>query len=248
MSRSGTDARPVRATSVLADAVSVYRRHFRLVAVSAIPLFTVVGLMGLVLHAAEERLHEEIAGTELVPLLLFVLLASLIRSLGTVLYAGFLDELVGAELDGRPLPSLRAAIKDLPVGRLIVADVIVSVVVGVGAALAVVPGLVAFTFLGIVGPIINIERRTVIEGIRRSITLVSTRFWTAAVLLVPLLLLEHAAETWFVLSVQGTPLLASIGLGVGLGLTAGAGLALIEVVLAHRLMRADRGGEPARAT
>lgn len=237
MSRTTTD---LRVRDVVGDAWSIYRRHFAIVAGSAIPLFAVIGILGIVVHVLEEELAPDIRTAEAVAILALVLVSSLARSLGGVVYAGFLDESVGAELDGRPLPTVSEVMRRLPYARLLAGDLIVTFVVAAGSALFLLPGLVAFTLLGIVGPLINIEGHGVVPAIRRSMHLVSRRFWTAFVLLAPLLVIEHATETAFVLSVDGTPLLASIGFGVVLGLSVGAALGLVEVVLAHRLMRADR--------
>jgi hypothetical protein len=66
-------------------------------------------------------------------------------------------------------------------------------------------------------------------------------------LLIPLAFVEHAVEGWFVLTVEGVPVVSSIVLGVVLGVTIGATVGLIEVVLAHGLMRADRAAA-SRAT
>jgi hypothetical protein len=244
--RERDDAIEPTVRGVLADALAIYRLHTARVALSAAPVFALVGAAGLVVHSLEERLHGDAGADRIVVLLALVVGAGLVRSLGTVVYAGFLDEVVGASLDGRPLPSTAEALRVLPLGRLIVADVVTTIAIGVATGLAVVPGLALFTLLGIVGPVINIERHGVASAIRRSVSLVRRRFWTSAALLVPLLLLEHAVETWFVLAVEGTPLLASIGFGVVIGLTVGAALGLVEVVLAHRLIRRDRA--LARAT
>ncbi len=165
------------------------------------------------------------------------------RELGAFLT--FLDEAVGADLDGRALPTMSEAIRELPYGALLLADVVTTIAVGVATALLVLPGLALLTVVGIVGPVINIERRGVRDGIRRSVALVARRFWTSAALLVPLVLLEHAVEGWFVFAVDGVPLLASIALGTALGLTIGATLGLVEVVLAHGLIRADRAASRA---
>lgn len=235
----------VTVRGVLAAALSIYRRHFLRVALSAVPVFAAIGAIGLVIHALEEEIAHGGSGLRIGGLLLLVIGAGLVRSLGTVLYAGFLDEAVGADLDGRALPTLSEAIRELPYGALLLADVVTTIAVGVATALLVLPGLALLTVVGIVGPVINIERRGVRDGIRRSVALVARRFWTSAALLVPLVLLEHAVEGWFVFAVDGVPLLASIALGTALGLTIGATLGLVEVVLAHGLIRADRAASRA---
>ena len=231
---------PVTISGVLTGALAIYRRHFLRVALSAVPVFAAIGALSLGILALEVQLAHGTDGTRFGAFLLLVIGAGFVRSLGTVVYSGFLDEAVGADLDGRTPPAIFEAIRDLPAGRLLVADLVTTIAVGLATAFLVLPGLAVLTLVGIVGPVINTERHGVRDGIRRSVSLVSRRFWTCAALLIPLAFVEHAVEGWFVLTVEGVPVVSSVVLGVVLGVTIGATVGLIEVVLAHGLMRADR--------
>ena len=82
----------------------------------------------------------------------------MLASLGTTAYAGVLDELVGSVIRGEPRPTIGRAIKGLPMWHLIGADVIASLLIGLAAALGILPGFVLAATLGIVGPVVNIER------------------------------------------------------------------------------------------
>ena len=64
---------------------------------------------------------------------------------GVVVYAGILDKVVGAHLHGHPRPQVARDLGVLPLGRLVVADVVLAVATLVGLALFVVPGVVVFT-------------------------------------------------------------------------------------------------------
>ena len=82
--------------------------------------------------------------------------------IGWVLYAGL--RLAGrADHFGRAELPVRKVLRELPYGRLIVADVVVTALVVVGIVLFVIPGLVVLTLFGIVGPIID-ERPGVLRG------------------------------------------------------------------------------------
>jgi hypothetical protein len=74
-------------------------------------------------------------------------------------------------------------VRTLPWVRLAVADVIAAVLIGVGLLLLVIPGLVVLNFLAVLGPVIEIERRTVLAALRRSMRLVRQHFWWVAVLI-----------------------------------------------------------------
>ena len=52
----------------------------------------------------------------------------------------------------------------------------------VGLLLLVIPGLILFNVLALVGPVIEVENRKVMAAIRRSIHLVRGHFWSVALL------------------------------------------------------------------
>jgi hypothetical protein len=92
--------------------------------------------------------------------------------------------------DGRP-PTLREISRRLAYGRLIAVDLIYSALVVAGIALLVVPGALAYVWLGLAGPVVEIERRGVREAFARSARLVRGRFRLVFAVLVPL---ELASE------------------------------------------------------
>jgi hypothetical protein len=83
-------------------------------------------------------------------------------------------------------PSLRTIARTLRYGRLIAVDLVYVVIVAVGLLLFVVPGVLAFVWFGLAGPVVEIEHRTVWGALRRSWTLVRGRFWTVFGVLVPI--------------------------------------------------------------
>jgi hypothetical protein len=160
--------------------------------------------------------------------------------LGTVLLSGLVCGLVGATKHGRERRTFGGTVRSLPWKRLIVADILVTLLVIIGLVLVVLPGLAALTLLAVVGPVIEIEDRRVLSAFRRSIHLVRQHVWLVILLgTVPLSLAaeletvapepDRAGEIAEFLLIRG----------VAMGLVE-ACLALLLVELCHQLMDSDR--------
>jgi hypothetical protein len=146
--------------------------------VSAIPLTVEIdslnlgsGLLALGLLAAALAL----VGTSLV---------------GEVFYSGAVAVSLTRSVDGRPF-SLREISRHLDYRALIAVDLIYSVLVIAGLALLVVPGVLLYIWLGLAGPVVEIERRGVRAAFARSARLVRGHFWLVLAVLVPI---ELASE------------------------------------------------------
>jgi hypothetical protein len=173
--------------------LSAFARIWRLY-ISWAPLLLLLGAavfipVGL-LHAVAETVEHHgvefgtvaaIAGT-----VLAVVLLAITGLLGEVFYSGALAALMTGEHDDHQPPSLGEIAREVQYGRLILVDLIYAVVVGVGFTLLFVPGVVAFVFLALAAPLIEIEDRSVRGAIRHSIRLVRGRFWTVLAILVPI--------------------------------------------------------------
>ena len=67
--------------------------------------------------------------------------------------------------------------RELRYARPIAIDLIYVVLVAVGVLLLVVPGVLAFVLLGLAGPAVELEDRSVRGALVRSFRLVRTDFW-----------------------------------------------------------------------
>ena len=169
--------------------------------------------------------------------------AATLAMAGVVFYAGVLDKIVGAHVHGHPDVPLGDMWRVLPLGRLLAADVILAVAVLAGTALGVIPGVIVLTFGALVGPVITIEDRGVVEAFRRSSQLVRSAFWLTLLLVTLPLEIEqavlHAIDYAAVFDHPVVPALLLNGL---LGAVVGSFVGLVEVVLAHDLIIRSRGG------
>jgi hypothetical protein len=168
--------------------------------VSWAPLLLLIGLIVFVpvglLHALAGDIEKnaiefgsvaEIAGTALALVVL-----AIIGLLGEVFYTGALAALMTGEHGDHEPPSLREIAREVEYGRLILIDVIYAVVVAIGFIILFVPGVLAFVFLALAAPLIEIEGRGVRDALRHSIRLVRGRFWTVLAVLLPIELIGDA--------------------------------------------------------
>jgi hypothetical protein len=116
---------------------------------------------------------------------LAVLLLVVTGLLGEIFYTGAVAIALTHPHDGEP-PSLREVAHMVRYGRLIAVDLIFGIAVAAGTLLLVVPGVLAFVYLGLAAPVVEIERRGVRDALLRSVRLVRGRVWLARAVLVPI--------------------------------------------------------------
>jgi hypothetical protein len=105
--------------------------------------------------------------------------------LGEVFFAGALSLSLTHPEHDRP-PPLGHLARRLSYGRLIALDIVYVVVVAIGLILLVAPGVAAFVLLGLSGPAVELEHRTVRGALARSYRLVRADFWLVFWVLVPI--------------------------------------------------------------
>lgn len=160
--------------------------------------------------------------------------------LGAVFLSGFLSRLVGDPAHGQEEASLGQVIRTLPWGRLLAADVLVSLIVIVGLVALVIPGLAAMTFLALVGPVIEMEGPKVRAALRRSAHLVRGHFWVVFLLVaLPVELESELASFSPHLTTWQSVLEALAVRGLAEGI-AEAAIGLVVVKLTFRLIAIDR--------
>lgn len=131
------------------------------------------------------------SGFELVATLLAVLALAATGLIGEVFYTGAVSISLTHPRDGHP-PSLREIAGMISYGPLIAVDLAYGAIVAIGLALLVVPGVLAFVWLGLAAPLVEIEKRGVREALARSARLVRGKFAVVTLVLVPIELLGDA--------------------------------------------------------
>jgi hypothetical protein len=230
---------PWSVREVLAAAARAGRRHLRVIVAVAVVVSTAGALAEILLDEFVDRadVSASVAGD---------LSASAVSILGTVLLSGFLCRMVGEAEHGQESATVLQVVRHLPWWRLIRADLLVVVVVVVGLVALVIPGLVAFTLLAVIGPVIEIEDRKVYAALRRSVRLTRSRFWTVALLATLPVILASTLESFIPHPHDVAEILEVLAVrGIGEGLIEAA-IGLILVELCYRLIVLDRVREAAK--
>ncbi len=166
--------------------LSLYRAWAPPLLLLGVVVFVPVGLLHalaatLDAHSIELGSVAEIAATAVALLVL-----AITGLLGEVFYTGAVAALMTGDHESHEPPSLTEIAREVEYGRLIAIDLIYAIVVAIGFILLVVPGVLAFVFIALAAPIVEIEGHGVRDAIRRSVRLVRGRFWTVLAILLPI--------------------------------------------------------------
>ena len=229
----------LRFRPIAAAVVHTARRHaWRILVVSiAVSAVTVAAEL-----AADHLLDQADVTTAVVG----AVSTSTLSLLGAVFLSGFLCRLVsstehekaGQAADGS---RIRDVLRSLPWGSLILADLLATLIIVAGLVALIIPGLIAITLLAVVGPVIELEHRSALAGLRRCVQLVRPHFWPVAAFGTLPLLLANGIVAFLpdpsgTTDVVTTLVVRSVGEGI---LESVVGLLLVE--LCYRLIAAERG-------
>lgn len=148
-------------------------------------VFVPLGLIDAIAVHLDIRSLDLGNGLELVAIATATLALAGTGLLGEVFYSGAVAVALTHPHDGRP-PSLGEIAARLDYRRLVAVDLLYTLLVSVGILLLVAPGVAAFVWLGLAGPVVEIERRGVRAALARSMRLVRGRFWLVLGVLVPI--------------------------------------------------------------
>jgi hypothetical protein len=151
----------------------------------AAAVFVPLGLLHAIAIDAEIGSFGFSNGLKLAGAALAVLAIVGVGLIGEVFYAGAVAISLTHPKEGRP-PSLREIAAMVNYGPLIAIDVIYVVLVGLGMVAFLVPGILAFVWLGLAAPVVEIEHRGIRAALRRSIELVRGKFLLVALVLIPI--------------------------------------------------------------
>ncbi len=229
---SGKRAGPrVGVGGVLAAAARAGRRYWPRILPVTIAVSLVTAVIEIVVEEYVDRANSSLS-------IVADISASGVSLLGAVFLSGYICRLLSDERDDDT--GVLAVLRTLPWGRLAGADLLVSAIVVVALLLLVIPGLVAISFLGLTGSVIEVEDRRVIAAMRRSAHLARGHFWTVALLVT--LPVALAGEIDAAAPEPGTwhGILANLGIRGLAEAIAEAAIALVLVSLSKRLIELDR--------
>lgn len=174
-----------RLTSTYGQIWRTYRGWASSILLLAAIVFIPLGLLNsLTLHVELDALNIT-NGVKLAALALAVGAITLTGLLGEVFFSGAIAVSL-THPHGEDPPPLREIARRLNYGRLIAVDLLFVAIVALGLLLGLLPGLLAFAWLGLAGPIVELEERSALAALRRSLELVRGNFWLVFGILAPI--------------------------------------------------------------
>jgi hypothetical protein len=159
----------------------------------AVLVFVPLGLLDALSLQVDVESLDLTSGIKIATLMLAVGAVTMTGLLGEIFFSGAIAISLTYPHGQRP-PGPREIASRIKYGRLIVVDVAFVAVVALGLLLGLVPGVLAFVFLGLAGPIVEIEERSALGALRRSLQLVRGSFWLVLWVLLPIEILGDAVS------------------------------------------------------
>jgi hypothetical protein len=151
----------------------------------ALIVFVPVGLVDSIGFHAEVESLDLGSGLQFAAALAGTIVLAVTGLLGEVFYSGAVAVSFTHAEHGHSA-SLQEIARNLRYGRLIAIDLLYGAAVAIGIVLLFAPGIAAFVWLGLAGPVVEIEGRGVRDAFIRSAQLVRGRFWAVLAVLVPI--------------------------------------------------------------
>jgi hypothetical protein len=235
-----TDRGQLSPRQVAGEMWRVYRRHWTFLIPAAIVVLLPQSIADAALEDVDiEHLH---TFTDFAALGAGLLIVA-VNLLGQAVYAGLTAAAVIDWRAGLPLPPLSRLLRALPLGSLVLLDLLLTAGGAIGFALVVVPGLVFYTYVGISPAILKLEYLGVREAIVRSIRLVRGHALRVFVIVLGAVLVTEAAVQAAALPFDGVVVLAVVNLAAEGLFQPIEGLA-IALVAIHLLELRGEAAEP----
>jgi hypothetical protein len=174
-----------RVAGAYADIWRTYWAWLPSLLILAALVFVPLGLLDALSFQVDVESLDPTSGIEIAALMLAVGAVTMTGLLGEIFFSGAIAISL-THPHGQKRPGLREIAGRIKYGRLIVVDVGFVAIVTLGLLLGLVPGVLAFVFLGLAGPIVEIEERSAASALRRSFELVRGSFWLVFWVLVPI--------------------------------------------------------------
>jgi hypothetical protein len=162
-----------------------YRSWAPSILLLAVIVFVPLGLLNALTMNVELDSLDLTSGIKLAGLALAVAVVTATGLIGEVFFSGAIAISL-THPHGEDPPPLREIARRLSYGRLIAVDLVFVALVALGLLLGLVPGILAFVWLGLAGPVVELEDRSTASALRRSVSLVRGNFWLVFGVLAPI--------------------------------------------------------------
>jgi hypothetical protein len=180
-----------RIWSIYSRVFRTYRRYAGSLLIFAVIVFVPLGLLDTLASEVNLDALDLTSGIKIAAVAAAVAALTTTSLLGEVFYSGTVSIYLSHPAD-EPAPGLGEVARRIKYWRLIAIDVLYVAVVVIGLVFLFVPGALLFVFLGLAGPIVELEGRSVRGAFARSFHLVRHNFWVVFFVLVPLELVGDA--------------------------------------------------------
>jgi hypothetical protein len=232
--------------AVARDVASAYRAHWFFLITAAIAVLLPQALADALLdHLNVEGLHS----AHDVAVLVAAPLTVIVNLFGQAFYAGLAAAAVIEWRANRPLPGMVALLRSVPLRRLILLDIVLTIGTAIGLLLVVIPGLIFMAFFSISPALVKFEHRGVWGSMRRSRELVRGNFWRVMATVVGTIVVTEVAASLISAPFHGVAVVTLVDLAADGLLQPIEGLVIVVVALALLELRgeAPQPGELARA-
>jgi hypothetical protein len=195
--------------SLLRRVLALYRRIWQTyrdwspeILILALIIFLPLGLIDALTVNVNLESIDLNSGIEIAAVLLGVAVLTTTGLLGEIFFSGAIA-LSLTHSGGEGPPPLREIARHIRYGQLVLVDVGFVVIVSAGLLLGVVPGLLAFVFLSLAGPVVEMEQRSAWGALKRSAHLVRGSFWFVFWVVVPIEIVGDAIGRGFANLVHG---------------------------------------------
>ena len=222
--------------AVARDVASVYRTHWFFLVTMAIVVLLPQALADAFLdHLNVEGIHSarDIAIVAALPLTVIVNL------FGQAFYAGLAAAAVIEWRANRPLPGFLPMLRSLPLGRLILLDLVLTVGTAIGFVLLIIPGLVFMAYFSISPAMVKFEHQGVWGSMWRSRELVRGNFWRVMLIVVGTILATELAASLISEPFHGLAIVTVVDLAADGLLQPIEGLVIVVAALALLELRGE---------
>jgi hypothetical protein len=162
------------ARAVAREVIAAYRAHWLFLIVAAVLVLLPQALAdGFLDHLEIEGVHSARDAA----ILAAVPLTVVVNLFGQAFYAGLTAAAVIEWREHRSLPNIRALLRSVPLGTLVLLDFVLTIGSAIGFVLLLVPGLIWLAYFSVAPAIVKFEHRGVWDSLRRSRELVRGYFW-----------------------------------------------------------------------
>lgn len=155
----------------------------RLLALAAL-VFIPLGFVDALLEQVDTSSLDVTDGFKVAALLAAVAAITASSLFGEVFFSGAIAASLTHPEDEES-PGFVHLARHISYGKLILVDLIFVVMMVVGAIAFIVPAILVFVYLSLAGPVVELEKRGIRDGFKRSFQLVRGHFWMAAGVLIP---------------------------------------------------------------